>query len=106
MVEGTALGNDKGEGIRRLCQLLQIDPQRVLAIGDNDNDIPMLKTVGYGVAMGNATPGAKAVAKWVAPSVEEDGAAVALESALAQLHKGGCHAILCGLQRQPRFPCA
>ena len=79
MVEGTALGIDKGEGILRLCQLLQIDPQRVLAIGDNDNDIPMLKTVGYGVAMGNATPGAKAVAKWVAPSVEEDGAAVALE---------------------------
>ena len=63
----------------RLCQLLKIDPQRVLAIGDNDNDIPLLQAVGYGVAMGNATPGAKAVAKWVAPSIAEDGAAVALE---------------------------
>jgi hydroxymethylpyrimidine pyrophosphatase-like HAD family hydrolase len=29
--------------------------------------------------MGNATAGAKAVAKWIAPTVEEDGAAVALE---------------------------
>ena len=79
LVEGTTVGSDKGQGIQHLCQMLKIDPLRVLAIGDNDNDIPMLKAVGYGVAMGNATPGAKAVAQWVAPSVEEDGAAVALE---------------------------
>ncbi|NJN82377.1 MAG: HAD-IIB family hydrolase, partial [Caldilineaceae bacterium] len=42
LVEGTAEGIDKGHGVRRLCQLFDIDPQRVLAIGDNDNDIPML----------------------------------------------------------------
>jgi hydroxymethylpyrimidine pyrophosphatase-like HAD family hydrolase len=35
--------------------------------------------VGYGVAMGNATPGVKAVAKWIAPTIEEDGVAVALQ---------------------------
>lgn len=79
LVEGTASGVDKGTGVRRLCELMGIDPQRVLAIGDNDNDIPMLAAVGYGVAMGNASPGAKAVAKWVAPPIEEDGAAVALQ---------------------------
>jgi len=79
LVEGTALGVDKGQGVRHLCAILGIDPQRVLAIGDNDNDISMLSTVGFGVAMGNATPGVKAVAQWVAPSVGEDGAAVALE---------------------------
>ncbi len=79
LVEGTAPGIDKGRGVHLLCQHLGIDPQRVMAIGDNDNDIPLLQAVGFGVAMGNATPGAKQVAKWIAPSISEDGAAVALE---------------------------
>jgi hypothetical protein len=79
LLEGTAWGVHKGRGVQELCHLLQIDPQRVLAIGDNDNDIPLLQAVGYGVAMGNATPGVKAVARWIAPPIEEDGAAVALQ---------------------------
>lgn len=78
LVEGTAPGVDKGQGVLTLCQLLSIDPQRVLAIGDSDNDIPMLKVVGFGVAMGNATPGVKAVAQWIAPPIDADGAATAL----------------------------
>lgn len=80
LVEGMAQGVNKGQALCQLCALLQIDPQRTLAIGDNDNDIPLLQAAGYGVAMGNATPGLKAVANWVAPSIEEDGAAVALEN--------------------------
>jgi Cof subfamily protein (haloacid dehalogenase superfamily) len=79
LVEGTAPGVNKGQGVLDLCRLQGIDPRRVLAIGDNDNDIPMLEVVGYGVAMGNATPGARRVASWIAPSIEEDGAAVALQ---------------------------
>lgn len=79
LVEGTPQGADKGEGLRRLCRLLGIDPARVLAIGDSDNDIPMLETAGYAVAMGNASPGVRAVADWVAPSLSEDGVARALE---------------------------
>ena len=79
LVEGTAQGVDKGSGLRKLCELLGIRPARVLAIGDNDNDIPLLQAAGYGVAMGNCTPGLRAVADWVAPSVSEDGVAVALE---------------------------
>lgn len=78
LVEGTAAGIDKGTGALHLCDLLGVDPQRVLALGDSDNDIPVLKVAGYAVAMGNATPGARAVADWEAPPVEEDGAAVAL----------------------------
>lgn len=79
LVEGTAQGIDKGLGVLHLCQLLKIDPQRVLAIGDSDNDIPMLEAVGFGVAMGNSTPGVIAAAQYNAPSVEEDGVAVALQ---------------------------
>jgi len=78
LVETTAPGIDKGSGLRRLCDLLRIDITRVLAIGDSDNDIPMLQAAGFGVAMGNAAPQVKAVAQWVAPPIEEDGAAVAL----------------------------
>lgn len=79
LVEGMALGVNKGQALRQLCTLLQIDLDRVLAIGDNDNDIPLIQAAGYGVAMGNASPGLKAVADWVAPTIAEDGAAVALE---------------------------
>lgn len=78
LVEITAAGVDKGAGIRHLCEYLGVDPQRVLAVGDNENDIPMLRAVGYAVAMGNGTPAVHAVANWVAPTIDEDGAAVAL----------------------------
>jgi Cof subfamily protein (haloacid dehalogenase superfamily) len=79
LVEGTASGIDKGQGVRTLCAMLGVDPQRVLAIGDNDNDIPLLEAVGFGVAMGESSPGLRAVADWIAPPIEGDGAAVALE---------------------------
>lgn len=78
LVEVTAAGVDKGSGVLHLCEYLGIDPQRVVAIGDHDNDIPMLKVVGMPVAMANASPGALAHARWVAPSIDEDGVAVAL----------------------------
>jgi len=78
LVEGTALGVNKGEGVRKLCQILGIDRSRVLAIGDSNNDIPMLEAVGTAVAMGNAGEPVRAVADWIAPSIDDDGAAVAL----------------------------
>lgn len=78
LVEATAPGVDKGSGLLRLCELLNIDSQRVLAIGDSDNDIPMLEAAGFAIAMGNANERVKAVADWVAPSIDEEGAAVAL----------------------------
>lgn len=88
LIEGMALGVNKGEGLRQLCALLQIDPARVLAIGDNDNDIPLLQAAGVGVAMGNGSPGLKAIADWIAPSIEADGAAVALEKLVLEQRQG------------------
>ncbi len=78
LVEVTAHGVDKGTGTQNLLSRLGIDPQRVLAIGDNDNDVPMLRLVGTRIAMGNATASVKALADWTAPPLDEDGAAVAL----------------------------
>lgn len=79
LIEGTAAGVDKGSGLLHLLERLQIGPERVLAVGDNENDIPMLKLAGMGVAMGQATEKVKAAAQWIAPSIFEDGAAVAME---------------------------
>ena len=53
-----------------------------MAIGDNFNDVEMLEYAGIGVAMGNAPEDVKAIAQWVAPSIEQDGAAAAIEELL------------------------
>lgn len=79
LVETTAPGVDKGSGLRRLCDLLGVDIRRVMAVGDSDNDIPMLEAAGFGVAMGNASAQVKAVADWIAPTIDEEGAAAAIQ---------------------------
>ena len=79
LVEATAAGVDKGSGLRKLCALLGVDIDRVIAVGDSDNDIPMLRAAGLGVAMGNANERVKAVADWIAPSLEEDGVAATIQ---------------------------
>ena len=79
LVEGTAPEANKGRGLLWLTERLGIDPERVLAIGDNENDIPMLRLAGKAVCMGQATAVVRAEADWIAPTLDEDGAAVALE---------------------------
>jgi len=76
---------NKGIAVRYLAeQILQLKAVNVMAIGDNFNDIEMLEYAGIGVAMANAPAEVKAVAQWVAPSVEADGAAAAIEKFLLQ----------------------
>ncbi len=79
LVEGTAPKANKGHGLLWLTERLGIDPERVLAIGDNENDIPMLRVAGQAICMGQATEVVRAEADWIAPTLDEDGAAVALE---------------------------
>ncbi|WP_373526838.1 Cof-type HAD-IIB family hydrolase [Nostoc sp.] len=81
--EATNASVNKGTAVRYLTEdLLGLQIANVMAIGDNFNDLEMLEYVGLGVAMGNAPAGVQAIAHWVAPSVEEDGAAVAIEKFL------------------------
>jgi HAD superfamily hydrolase (TIGR01484 family) len=79
LIEGLPHGLNKSVGLNWLAQRYGIAQDEVLAVGDNDNDVEMLEWAGVGVAMGNGSPPALAAADWVAPSVLEDGAAVALE---------------------------
>jgi Cof subfamily protein (haloacid dehalogenase superfamily) len=77
-VEVLPAGASKGAGLRWLLGQMGITPSEALAIGDGENDIEMLQTVGVGVAMGNAHPRVKAVADLVVGSHEESGVAEAL----------------------------
>jgi hydroxymethylpyrimidine pyrophosphatase-like HAD family hydrolase len=71
-------GISKASAMARIADYLGVRREETIGIGDGDNDIEMVEWAGLGVAMGNATPATKAVADWVAPSVQEDGVAVTL----------------------------
>ena len=73
---------NKGQGIRDICGVLGLDPAQVISFGDAENDIPMLRSAGMGVAMGNAQEAVKAAADMVTLSNNDDGIAAALEKLL------------------------
>ncbi len=50
-----------------------------MAIGDSNNDLPMLKAAGHSVAMGNALPEVKAACEFTVGTCEEGGFAEAIE---------------------------
>ena len=75
---------NKGQGILDICRALDMQPEEVVAFGDAENDIPMLRAAGVGVAMGNADPAVKAAADMVTLSNNEDGIAAALDKLLAE----------------------
>ncbi|MBO1308630.1 HAD family phosphatase [Enterococcus sp. 669A] len=81
-LEVMAEGVNKGTSLTYLANYLQIDPKRILAFGDQENDIEMLKVSGVGVAMDNALEPVKEIAQEVTKSNEEAGVAVVLEKYL------------------------
>ncbi|MBO1049072.1 MAG: HAD family phosphatase [Dolichospermum sp. DEX182a] len=74
---------NKGNAVRYLAEeMLGLESHNVMTIGDNFNDVEMLSYAGISVAMGDAPDQVQAIANWVAPSVELDGAAIAMEKFL------------------------
>ena len=69
----------KWSAIRRLARQWGIGDETICAVGDDVNDIPMIRAAGLGVAMGNALPEVKAAADRVAPSQQDDGLATVVE---------------------------
>jgi Cof subfamily protein (haloacid dehalogenase superfamily) len=71
---------NKGAAVQFLAEeLMGLAPQQVMTVGDNFNDVEMLRYAGTSVAMGDAPAAVQAEADWVAPSVEDDGVVAAIE---------------------------
>ena len=66
-LEIAPVGVTKWSGILHLAEKWGIAPNEICAVGDDTNDIPMIRSAGLGIAMGNAQPHVKAVARRVAP---------------------------------------
>ena len=79
MVDFTHAQASKAAAVGRYAELHGIAPSQVIAAGDSFNDLPLLQACGLGIAMGNAAPELKVVADYVAPDVDEDGLAVAID---------------------------
>ena len=89
-VDFTSEGVDKAAAARVLASMSGIQADQFAAAGDSYNDLPMLKLAGMSIAMGNAPEAVKREADHIAPTVEEDGLAVAIdEFILPSLDHGG-----------------
>lgn len=77
-IEFTKAGADKGSAVSGICRYMGITEDEVMALGDAGNDIPMLSTAGYGIAMENADEKTKASARFITDKNTGDGVAKAI----------------------------
>lgn len=73
---------NKGTGLAFVAESLGLQPEEVMAIGDNVNDIEMILWAGLGIAMENGSEFLKEKAKIIAPSYDQDGVAQMIEEHL------------------------
>lgn len=78
-LEINAAGVNKGKAMIELGKALGIPREEIMAFGDGNNDLKMLKEVGTGVAMENAIPSVKEAADYVTLSNDEEGVAKFIE---------------------------
>lgn len=77
-VDIIAKGGGKRTAVEQYCRLQGWKPEEIIAFGDSENDLEMLRFAGIGVALGNAEPEVKAAADYVTDDIDEDGVAKAL----------------------------
>ena len=77
-LEFTRADANKGVGLRKLAEILGVNPDATMAIGDTENDLAIIEAAGIGVAMGNATDAVKARADYVTTTNTKDGVAAAI----------------------------
>jgi hydroxymethylpyrimidine pyrophosphatase-like HAD family hydrolase len=86
LVDILPVGCSKASALEQLTAIRGISMRDVLAIGDNWNDLPMLRSAGHTALMANAPAELHALARrhdWlIVPSNDDDGVAVAIEAAL------------------------
>jgi hydroxymethylpyrimidine pyrophosphatase-like HAD family hydrolase len=69
----------KLHGVVDVAKLMHLSTHEIIGVGDGYNDFPLLMACGLKIAMGNAVPELKAIADFVAPTVDEDGVATVIE---------------------------
>lgn len=69
----TAAGISKGSALRQVAQAYGVAIDETMMVGDSDNDREALLAAGFPVAMGNAAPAIKALARAVVGHVDDDG---------------------------------
>ncbi|MCR5786644.1 MAG: Cof-type HAD-IIB family hydrolase [Acholeplasmatales bacterium] len=72
----------KGEGLKFLRDYYNLKDEETMAIGDEENDLSMIKAAGFGVAMQNGRDSVKKYAKYITLSNEESGVAYAIKKIL------------------------
>eukprot|EP00240_Pyramimonas_obovata_P016166 CAMPEP_0118940056 /NCGR_PEP_ID=MMETSP1169-20130426/30491_1 /TAXON_ID=36882 /ORGANISM="Pyramimonas obovata, Strain CCMP722" /LENGTH=288 /DNA_ID=CAMNT_0006884453 /DNA_START=76 /DNA_END=942 /DNA_ORIENTATION=- len=79
MLEILPKGASKGQAVEWLLNHMKIDPSNVMAFGDGENDVEMLRLVGASVSVENAGTHARSASITVTASNDEDGVAQAIE---------------------------
>lgn len=82
VIEIIKTGISKAVGLKKASEYFNIPPERIIAFGDEDNDLEMLDYAGRGIAMGNAIDKVKTIANEVTLTNEEDGIGVYLADLL------------------------
>lgn len=68
------LGVSKGTGVKQLCRYLGVPLGQCICVGDGENDIPMLRAAGLGVAMKNGRDSVRAAADYITPYSNDENA--------------------------------
>lgn len=79
IVEVGVKGVNKGSAMLEVLNYFESDPAQALAIGDSANDFEMIQEAGVGITLEGGANKLLEMADWVAPSIAEDGVAVAFE---------------------------
>ncbi|MET0786049.1 MAG: Cof-type HAD-IIB family hydrolase [Paenisporosarcina sp.] len=82
VIEIVRSGLSKAVGLAHVSKHLNIPKDRIIAFGDEDNDLEMIEYAGTGVAMGNAIGPLKSIANEVTGTNNEDGIANYLQQRL------------------------
>lgn len=77
-IEISGQGVTKGAALRDVCRLVGVDLSEVMAVGDNGNDVELLREAGLGVAVGNATEEAREAADVTVGACWKSGVAEAI----------------------------
>ncbi|TCT22436.1 hypothetical protein EDD68_10983 [Melghiribacillus thermohalophilus] len=82
VIEIVRAGLNKAVGLKKIAHYYHIPKERIIAFGDEDNDLEMIDYAGVGVAMENGIEELKTIANHVTKSNQEDGISIFLEEYL------------------------